>query len=58
MKIVSARYGEQDYSDARFLMGKLGIETAAQAREAVLVCYNPERILPRQATSSKRWPPK
>ena len=47
MKLVSTRYGEQDYRDARFLMVKLGIKTAKQAREVVLAYYPAERILPK-----------
>ena len=49
MKLVSGRYGEQDYSDARFLMVKLGIRTVERAREVVLTYYSPERILPKTA---------
>jgi hypothetical protein len=47
MKLMSARYGETDYNDIRFLMKKLGINTEESLRNVVVTYYPPEQILPK-----------
>jgi hypothetical protein len=47
MKLVSARYGETDYDDIRFLFGKLNIKTVRQANDIVLKYFASNRILPK-----------
>ena len=47
MKLMSARYGETDYEDIRFLFAKLGIRTFAQANEVLMSYYSVDTILPR-----------
>jgi len=47
MKLMSARFGERDYDDIRFLVKKLDIQTAEQADKILLKYYPPERILPK-----------
>ena len=47
MKLMSARYGETDYGDIKFLMGKLGINTVESLSEVVTTYYPPVRILPK-----------
>jgi hypothetical protein len=47
MKLVSARYGETDYGDIRFLLDKLNIATVEAATD-VLLSYFPEgQVLPK-----------
>ena len=38
MKLMSSRYGEQDYDDIRFLFNKLGVKTYEQA-DKILTSY-------------------
>jgi hypothetical protein len=47
MKLLSARYGERDYDDIRFLFGKLGIVTVEQADDTILKYFPANRILPK-----------
>ncbi|MDR0446134.1 MAG: hypothetical protein LBH17_03755, partial [Oscillospiraceae bacterium] len=47
MKLMSARYGETDYDDIRFLLKKLKIQTTKQAEGVVLEYFTPEQILPK-----------
>ena len=47
MKLLSARYGETDYDDARFLLKKLGLKTVEALNETITTYYPPERILPK-----------
>lgn len=47
MKLISARYGETDYGDIRFLMQKLGISDVERLREIVTTYYSPDQILPK-----------
>ena len=47
MKLMSARYGETDYNDIRFLVKKLGIMTIEAMHELVLKYYPLEHILPK-----------
>ena len=47
MKLMSARYGETDYGDIKFLMNKLGICTEASLCDVVMAYYPPEQILPK-----------
>ncbi|MDR0325074.1 MAG: hypothetical protein LBI19_03140 [Oscillospiraceae bacterium] len=44
MKLMSSRYGEKDYDDIRFLFGKLGITTYAQANDIVTAYYDVNMI--------------
>jgi hypothetical protein len=47
MKLISARYGETDYEDIRFLLNKMNI-TTVEAATGVLLSYFPqERVLPK-----------
>jgi hypothetical protein len=47
MKLMSARYGETDYNDIRFLLNRMNITTVEAATD-VLLSYFPERqILPK-----------
>ena len=47
MKLVSARYGETDYGDIKFLIQKLGVGTTEALRDIVMKYYPAERILPK-----------
>lgn len=47
MKLISARYGETDYADVRFLMQKLGITDVKRLSEVVTTYYPPDQILPK-----------
>lgn len=47
MKLMSARYGEKDAEDIRFLIKKLNIRTFDEAAEIVTQFYPPDRILPK-----------
>ena len=47
MKLMSARYGETDYDDIRFLMKKLDIKTVEAMHGIVMIYYPPERVLPK-----------
>jgi hypothetical protein len=47
MKLLSARYGERDYDDIRFLFNKLGIFTPEQAGNIILKYFASNRILPK-----------
>ena len=47
MKLLSARYGEKDYDDIRFLMNKLEINTVDQAYDVVQTYFGQNRILPK-----------
>jgi len=47
MKLMSARYGETDYDDVRFLMGSLGILTKESLQGIVTRYYPVELILPK-----------
>jgi len=47
MKLLSARYGEKDAEDIRFLMKKLNIGTMNEACEIVTQFYPVNRILPK-----------
>jgi hypothetical protein len=47
MKLMSARFGEKDYDDIRFLLEKLNITTMEKASEILLSFYPVERILPK-----------
>ena len=47
MKLMSARFGETDYGDIKFLMEKLDISTVESLQEVVMAYYPPERILPK-----------
>ena len=47
MKLMSARFGETDYGDIKFLMKKLCIDTAEVMEKVVTTYYPIERILPK-----------
>ena len=47
MKLMSARYGETDYEDVKFLMNKLGIQTEEAMQEIVMRYYPTDGILPK-----------
>lgn len=47
MKLISARYGETDYGDIKFLMQKLDILTEESLRDVVAKYYSIEQILPK-----------
>jgi hypothetical protein len=47
MKLMSARFGETDYGDIKFLMEKLDISTEESLQEVVMAYYPLERILPK-----------
>jgi len=47
MKLLAARYGETDYSDAKFLIKKMGLSTADAIVNTVLKYFEPNRILPK-----------
>jgi len=47
MKLMSARYGETDAEDIRFLMDKLEINTADEAIDILTGFYPENRILPK-----------
>jgi hypothetical protein len=47
MKLMSARYGEKDYGDIRFLLKKLGITTAEHAEKLVRSYFIQDNILPK-----------
>ena len=47
MKLMSARYGEKDYDDVKFLFNKLGIVKAGQAFEILERYFPVNRILPK-----------
>jgi hypothetical protein len=47
MKLISARYGETDYADIKFLMRKLNILTGDALNEIVMKYYPLEQILPK-----------
>jgi hypothetical protein len=47
MKLMSARYGERDHDDIRFLFGKLGIRTAEEAKRIVIEYFPENQILPK-----------
>ena len=47
MKLMSARFGETDYDDIRFLMNKLCIDNQTALEDIVLTYYPPERIMPK-----------
>ena len=47
MKLMSARYGETDYADVKFLMDKLEIRTEEALRGIVTQYYPAENILPK-----------
>ena len=49
MKLMSARYGEKDYDDIRFLLHKLKINEANQAYDVVEIYFAKDRILPKTA---------
>ena len=67
MKLMSARYGEKDYDDIRFLLNKLEINHADQAYALLQTYFAENRILPktgyiieeligeRQAIQLKGW---
>jgi hypothetical protein len=47
MKLVSARYGETDYKDIRFLLNKLNIATTEAATDVLLSYFSQKQILPK-----------
>ena len=47
MKLISARYGETDYEDIKFLINKLEIRTEEALDEVVMRYYPVEKILPK-----------
>ena len=47
MKLMSARFGEKDYEDIRFLLDKLQIADMGEAAELLTAFYPVERILPK-----------
>lgn len=47
MKLMSARYGEKDAEDIRFLLNKLKIKTADEAFKIITNYYPAGRILPK-----------
>ena len=47
MKLMSARYGETDYDDIRFLADKLGISSEESMSEIVMRYYPVDSILPK-----------
>ena len=47
MKLMSARFGEKDYEDIHFLLGKLQIANMEQATQLLTAFYPVERILPK-----------
>jgi hypothetical protein len=47
MKLMSARYGEKDYGDIRFLMKKLDITTSQATSDILLSYFSRTEILPK-----------
>ena len=47
MKLMSARYGETDYEDIRFLLNKLNIITLEAATDVLLSYFPQTRVLPK-----------
>ena len=47
MKLLSARYGETDYEDVKFLMNELGVDSVEALERIVTTYYPPDRILPK-----------
>ena len=47
MKLISARYGEKDADDIRFLLNKLEIKTSEEAFKVITDFYPANRILPK-----------
>ena len=47
MKLMSARYGETDYEDIRFLLKKIGINTVPEAIELLKLYFPFNLILPK-----------
>ena len=47
MKLMSARYGEKDNEDIRFLLNKLEIQTEDEAFEILTKFFPAERIMPK-----------
>ena len=47
MKLMSARFGETDYDDIKFLMKKLNINTRELLSDVVTTYYSTEQILPK-----------
>jgi hypothetical protein len=47
MKLISARYGERDYDDIRFLFDKLGVKTSRQAEDIAVKYFASNQILPK-----------
>jgi len=47
MKLMSARYGEKDYDDIRFLLKKIGVTTVNAAFEIVQKYFPVNRIMPK-----------
>jgi hypothetical protein len=47
MKLMSARYGETDYKDIRFLLNKLNITTLEAATDVLLSYFPRTRVLPK-----------
>jgi hypothetical protein len=47
MKLMSARYGETDYKDIRFLLSKMSIATVEAATEVLLSYFPQARVLPK-----------
>ena len=47
MKLMSARYGETDYADVKFLMNKLEIKTEEALQEIVMRYFPADSILPK-----------
>ena len=47
MKLMSARYGEKDYDDIRFLIKKLGINSKEQAYDIVQAYFAQNQIMPK-----------
>lgn len=47
MKLMSARYGERDYEDIRFLLDKIGVYSAQQAFDILQHYFPTGQILPK-----------
>ena len=47
MKLMSARYGEKDYDDIKFLFNKLGVNTIDRANEIVQAYFMKNQIMPK-----------
>jgi len=47
MKLMSARYGEKDYDDIRFLFNKLNVDSIDTAYDIIQKYYALNRILPK-----------